>query len=92
MATNAISAARAVNTTNSNEGTLAGAFITLAGRFLFSATFILSDFSTSLRKTSLILSARHRLRCECRLAGPSIPGSGLWNTGTARRTQHSAWV
>ena len=43
MASNAISAARTVNT-KSNEGTFAGSFITLAGRFLFSAIFILSGF------------------------------------------------
>jgi hypothetical protein len=38
------SAARALNTTNSNERTSVGSFVTLAGRILFSAIFILSGF------------------------------------------------
>jgi putative oxidoreductase len=44
MASNPISAARALNTTSSSAGTSAGSFVTLAGRFLFSAIFILSGF------------------------------------------------
>jgi putative oxidoreductase len=44
MASKPISAARALNTTSSSEGTSAGSFVTLAGRFLFSAIFILSGF------------------------------------------------
>jgi hypothetical protein len=39
-----------------------------------------------------LFAARHRLRRECRCAGPGVPGSGVWNTGTAWRTQHSAWI
>jgi len=43
MASNSISNTRALST-GSNEGASAGSYVTLAGRFLFSAIFIMSGF------------------------------------------------